>query len=131
MPTKLKCRLAAPDDDVHLDIRLENEDVTGVAMSQAAMCDDAIPWRTFRMIFGQTHYSVAYWSATEEGHVIYESQLELSRLLLADFDAHVTHIVAATLPDEGSRRWSPTPTHPRLPPGNHPGPASVRRQTPS
>ncbi len=96
MPTKLKCRLAAPDDDVHLDIRLDNEDVTRVAMSQAEaeMFDDAIPWRTFRMIFGQTHYSGAYWSATEEGHVIYESRLELSRLLLADFDPDVTHIVA-------------------------------------
>jgi hypothetical protein len=96
MPTKLRSRLAAPDDDVQLDIRLESEDVTRVAMSQAeaAMFDDAIPWRTFRMFFGQTHYSGAYWSATEAAHVIYESRLELSRLLLADFDADVTHIVA-------------------------------------
>jgi hypothetical protein len=96
MPTKLKSRLAAPDDDVHLDIRLESEDVTRVAMSQAepAMFNEAIPWRTFRMFFGQTHYSGAYWSATEAAHVIYESRLELSRLLLADFDADVTHIVA-------------------------------------
>jgi hypothetical protein len=96
MPTKMKCRLAAPDDDVQLNIRLENEDVACVAMSKAepAMLDDAVPWRTFRMIFGQTHYSGAYWSATEAAHVIYESRLELSRLLLADFDPDVTHIVA-------------------------------------
>jgi hypothetical protein len=96
MPTKTKRRLAAPDDDVELNIRLESDDVACVAMSQAesAMLDDAIPWRTFRMYFGQTHYSGAYWSATEAAHVIYESRLELSRLLLADFAADVTHIVA-------------------------------------
>src|SRR5689334_5620108 len=96
MTTKMKCRVAAPDDDVHLDIRLDNDDVERVALSNAepGMFDTAIPWRTFRMYKGQTHRSGAYWSATEEAHVIYESQLELCRLLLADFDADVTHIVA-------------------------------------
>jgi hypothetical protein len=96
MTTKMKCRVAAPDDDVHLDIRLGNEQVARVALSRAepGMLDEAIPWRTFRIYFGQTHRSGAYWSATEAAHVIYESQVELSRLLLADFDADVTHIVA-------------------------------------
>jgi hypothetical protein len=96
MPTKMKCRVAAPDDDVQLDIRLESEDVARGAMSKAepAMLDDAIPCRTFRMYFGQTHYSGVYWSATETGPVIHESRLELSRLMLADFDPDVTHIVA-------------------------------------
>ena len=36
----------------------------------------------------------AYWSATEGAHVIYESRLELARLLYADFDPSVRHIVA-------------------------------------
>ena len=43
---------------------------------------------------GQKHYSGTYWSATEHGHVIYESRLELARLLYADFDPSVNRIVA-------------------------------------
>lgn len=35
-----------------------------------------------------------YWSATMRDHVIYESRLELSRLLFADFDPSVRAIVA-------------------------------------
>ncbi|MGY3676662.1 TnsA-like heteromeric transposase endonuclease subunit [Streptomyces sp. TE33382] len=55
---------------------------------------DAGPWRTFRWHLGQQHYSGTYWSATEHGHVIYESRLELARLLYADFDADVLRIIA-------------------------------------
>ncbi len=54
----------------------------------------AVPWRTFRWRNGQKHYSGTYWSATESGHVIYESRLELSRLLLADCDPTVKRIAA-------------------------------------
>ncbi|MFD3483479.1 TnsA-like heteromeric transposase endonuclease subunit [Streptomyces sp. NPDC058665] len=54
----------------------------------------AVPWRTFRWHKGQRHYSGTYWSATVDGHVIYESRLELGRLLFADFDPGVRHIVA-------------------------------------
>lgn len=54
----------------------------------------AAPWRTFRWVKGQKHYSGTYWSVTEAGHVIYESRLELARLLYADFDPHVNRIVA-------------------------------------
>ena len=83
-------------EEVELSIRLESEDVSTVLLSSAepAMWDDAIPWRTFRWYFGKRHYSGPYWAATEAAHVIYESRLELSRLLLADFDIEVTHIVA-------------------------------------
>lgn len=52
------------------------------------------PWRTFRWYFGQRHYSGAYWSATEQAHVIFESRLELARLMFADFDRKVSRIVA-------------------------------------
>lgn len=55
---------------------------------------DAAPWRRFRWVKGQKHYSGTYWSATEHGHVIYESRLELARLLYADFDSSVNRIVA-------------------------------------
>jgi hypothetical protein len=33
----------------------------------------------------QAHVSGSYWAATTDGHVVYESRLELARLLLADF----------------------------------------------
>mgnify|MGYP000474615091 CR=1 FL=1 len=55
---------------------------------------DAAPWRTFRWHRGQKHYSGTYWSSTVGGHVIYESRLELARLLFADFDISVRQIVA-------------------------------------
>jgi hypothetical protein len=54
----------------------------------------ARPWRTLRWYHGQPHYAGMYWSATMEGHVVYESRLELARLLLADFDPGVVTIVA-------------------------------------
>ncbi|WP_030924246.1 TnsA-like heteromeric transposase endonuclease subunit [Streptosporangium amethystogenes] len=53
-----------------------------------------LPWRTFRWYQGQKHYSGIYWSATTRDHVIYESRLELGRLLFADFDPVVRHIIA-------------------------------------
>ncbi|MFJ3643774.1 TnsA-like heteromeric transposase endonuclease subunit [Streptomyces sp. NPDC090108] len=54
----------------------------------------AAPWRVFRWRRGQKHYSGTYWSATMHDHVIYESRLELARLLFADFDRSVHGIVA-------------------------------------
>ena len=54
----------------------------------------AAPWRTFRWVHGQRHYSGSHWSSTTGDHVIYESRLELTRLLYADFDVGVTAIVA-------------------------------------
>ena len=48
----------------------------------------------FRWHHGQAHYSGWYWSATTGGHVVYESRLELARLLLADFDPRVAAIAA-------------------------------------
>ncbi|MEK8141778.1 TnsA-like heteromeric transposase endonuclease subunit [Streptomyces sp. M10(2022)] len=54
----------------------------------------ARPWRTFRWFKGQQHYSGTYWSATVGDHVIYESRLELGRLLFAGFAPEVRQIVA-------------------------------------
>lgn len=55
---------------------------------------EARPWRKFRWYKGQQHYSGTYWSATVGDHVIYESRLELGRLLFADFAPEVRHIIA-------------------------------------
>ena len=68
----------------------------------------AAPWRTFVWYRGQKHYSGSYWSATEHGHVIYESLHELSCLLLADFDRAVERIVAQPYPTHVPTRPKPT-----------------------
>ncbi len=66
------------------------------------------PGRVFRWRQGQAHYSGWYWSATTGGHVVYESRLELARLLLADFDPQVTAIAAqpflVAAPSQGRTR---------------------------
>lgn len=50
------------------------------------------PIRTFRWHRGQRHFPGWYWSATDVTHVMYESRLELARLVLADFDPLVVAI---------------------------------------
>jgi hypothetical protein len=73
----------------------------GAGVREVALCSARVaelrgllPWRTFRSHRGQRHYSGLYWSATTGEHVIYESRLELARLLFADMDPSVGHIVA-------------------------------------
>ncbi|MEH0517304.1 TnsA-like heteromeric transposase endonuclease subunit [Streptomyces sp. B21-079] len=56
--------------------------------------EPSIPWRTFRWRSGQKHYSGTHWSSTMRDHVVYESRLELTRLLYADFDQDVTAVFA-------------------------------------
>jgi hypothetical protein len=56
--------------------------------------EGSVPWRVFRSRHGQAHLSGSYWAATTGGHVVYESRLELARLLLADFDREVTSVYA-------------------------------------
>jgi hypothetical protein len=63
-------------------------------IADSAVLSNAVPWRTFRWYKGQRHYSGTYWSATMRDHVIYESRLELARLIFADFDRAVHRIVA-------------------------------------
>jgi hypothetical protein len=67
---------------------------TDWGLATTDLLSQAMPWRTFRWHRGQKHYSGTYWSSTEAAHVIYESRLELARLLYADFDVAVRRIVA-------------------------------------
>jgi hypothetical protein len=53
----------------------------------------SVPRRQVRSRHGEAHYSGVYASATTGGFVVYESRLELARLL-ADFDARVFGIYA-------------------------------------
>jgi hypothetical protein len=61
-----------------------------------------LPVREFRSYKGRRHYSGWYWSATTGGHVVYESRLELARILLADQDFSVVAIAAQPFLLEGS-----------------------------
>jgi hypothetical protein len=70
------------------------ESIADLALVRAEQLAAGRPWRVFRWRQGQAHYSGWYWSATTGGHVVYESRLELARLLLADFDPRVTAIAA-------------------------------------
>lgn len=53
-----------------------------------------LPVREMRWFAGRECYSGWYWSATTGGHVVYESRLELARILLADHDPSVVAIAA-------------------------------------
>lgn len=72
-------RLSVRRDDVAVVDDLEWSSVP------LGLLREARPWRTFRWFKGQQHYSGTYWSATMGDHVIYESRLELGRLLFADY----------------------------------------------
>ena len=52
------------------------------------------PVREFRWYKGRQFYSGWYWSATGERLVVYESRLELARIMLADFAPDVVGIAA-------------------------------------
>lgn len=82
-PDRIRFR---PALDREVDVRLEH----AVAEDLAA----GSPWRTFRWYHGQRHYSGTYWCATEATHLIYESRLELARLVYADFDPAVHRMAA-------------------------------------
>ena len=74
----------------------------------AAAVLSAVPWRSVRSHRGQRHLPGWYWSATTGGHLVYESRLELARLLLADFDPDVVGIAAQPfLVQDAHRRHVP------------------------
>src|ERR1700733_15815764 len=96
---------------------------SGVAEDEAwsvvdsAKLSNTVPWRTFRWYKGQRHYSGMYWSATMRDHVIYESRLELSRLISADFDRAVHRILlclAAGQQRDERLRVGASPARPRI-----------------
>ncbi|MGW1258517.1 TnsA-like heteromeric transposase endonuclease subunit [Streptomyces sp. NPDC002513] len=87
----------AQPGSVHVSVRRSDQSVVDDLEWSLVPLDllrQAEPWRTFRWYKDQKHYSGTYWSATLRDHVIYESRLELGRLLFADFSPKVQHIVA-------------------------------------
>ncbi|MEB3020035.1 TnsA-like heteromeric transposase endonuclease subunit [Mycolicibacter sp. MYC098] len=97
-PATATVRFRTTDDSVET---LDWDDAAAVLAAPLA------PWRTFRWWYGQQHYSGTYWSRTQRDHVIYESRLELARLIYADFDRNVTSIAAQPflLEAEVDGRW--------------------------
>ena len=53
-----------------------------------------LPVRVFRSYKGRQHYSGWYWAAVLGRLVVYESRLELARIMLADFDPAVAGLAA-------------------------------------
>jgi hypothetical protein len=62
------------------------------------LCADEViarlPVREFRWHEGRRHYSGWYWCAIGQRLVVYESRLELARIMLADFDPAVAGVAA-------------------------------------
>jgi hypothetical protein len=84
-------------ESVRVSVRAaDGSSVDGLEWSRisARQLTSAAPWRTFRSYKEQRHFPGSYWSATMSDHVIYESRLELARLLYADFDPSVRSISA-------------------------------------
>lgn len=79
--------------EVSLRTSGEVRDLSLAGLSPAVMVGSR-PWRVFRGYRGQRHYSGSYWSVTMGDHVVYESRLELARLLFADQDRSVVAIYA-------------------------------------
>ena len=89
---------SSEDEPTNVEVRWRPDDGDEVAGSfdefDANLLKSSVPWRVFRWRKGQRHYSGSYWSSTMDAHVIYESRLELSRLIFADFDRSVSRIFA-------------------------------------
>ncbi|MFI0934286.1 hypothetical protein ACH4RG_21500 [Streptomyces sp. NPDC021019] len=60
----------------------------------ADVFEPSLPWRMFRGRDGQKHWSGTHGSFTVRDDVVYESRLELTRLLYAGFDQKVTAVFA-------------------------------------
>jgi hypothetical protein len=88
--------MGEPTADAVVSLRMSDggEASFPVRQLQGRQVIAAVPWRKTRSARGQAHYPGYFWSATTGGHVIYESRLELARLLLADFDRDVAAIAA-------------------------------------
>ena len=91
------------------EVRYVSEDGDPVVSSLGEVAADRVvvgrPVRRVRSYSGQRHYAGLYWSSTTRAHTVYESRLELQRLMLADFAPDVDWIAAQPMwlagPDAG------------------------------
>lgn len=95
-PSAPSARTSQPEDEPTTSIRYQDGSSCAVPLSRLRLRDfeGSVPWRKLRSRHGQQHLSGSYWAATTGGDVVYESRLELARLLLADFDPDIAAIYA-------------------------------------
>jgi hypothetical protein len=101
---------SVPDVPVSGSVRVADGSTREMLLAEltATVVLSAVPWRSVRSYRGQRHMPGWYWSATTGGHLVYESRLELARLLLADFDPEVVGIAAQPfLVQDADRRHVP------------------------
>lgn len=67
---------------------------TSIAAVDPHQVVHGLPVRRVRSHHRRRHYAGMFWSATNRGHVLYESRLELGRLWIADFGSAVVRIAA-------------------------------------
>lgn len=79
-----------------VSLRLQDGATTELSLGTmtSEMVLSGVPWRAIRSHRGQRHFPGLYWSSTTGGHMVYESRLELARLLLADADGEIVGIAA-------------------------------------
>lgn len=96
MPTKRTSAKGGVQEAAEASVRYEDDSVFSVEVSQLrrGSFDRSVPWRQVRSAKGHLHHPGEYASATTRSLVVYESRLELARLLLADFDPQVAWIYA-------------------------------------
>lgn len=93
-----------------VSLRMQDGSTSDMPLSAATatVVLSAAPWRTIRSHRGQRHLPGLYWSSTTGDHVVYESRLELARLLLADADREIVGIAAQPfLVSDSERRHVP------------------------
>lgn len=81
---------------IRLEYRAANGDAIDTFLDRVVLDElvDSKPVREFRWYQGRKHYSGWYWSSTMERLVVYESRLELARIMLADFAPEIIAIAA-------------------------------------
>jgi hypothetical protein len=85
-PMTKKSKAGADFANVAYKVRDSGTTVMPWSDADADAIAEGVPWRRFSSYLGQRNYPGLYWCATEANLVGYESLLERSRLLFADFD---------------------------------------------
>jgi hypothetical protein len=91
-------------DQVRVRYREADEEFAETTLDRVTAEDvvAGLPVREFRWYKGRQHYSGWYWSSTMCRLVVYESRLELARIMLADFDPEVAAMAAQPFQMTGS-----------------------------
>ena len=71
-----------------VQLRLTNQETASVRWDalNEELARSATPWRLVRHYHGQTHFPGWFWSEKIRRRIMYESRLELARLIVAEFD---------------------------------------------